>query len=178
MPLVLIDDDLDRPRHLLADFEHVLDRRQLIELSAKDHHRTAKIGYPRSQVESTNEFVELGFILVAGHEHETIFASRRRFFEDLGETRFETGKADYHAAKPLGDRVREDSRRVRAEASSKNTDPVLIEVLSRVDPGDAGPAGIGEVVGRHLEAVHQRFGLPGPVDCQGRKAALEHLTYP
>src|SRR5215469_10525890 len=159
MPLVLIDDDLDRPRHLLADFEHVLDRRQLVELSAKNHQRTSKIGYPRSQVEPLNEFVELGFILVAGHEHETIFVSRRRYFEDLGETRFETGKADYHAAKPIGDRVREDGRRVRAEASSKNTDPVLIEVLSRVDPGDAGPAGVGEVVGGHLEAVHEGFGL-------------------
>src|SRR5258708_12215114 len=85
MPLVLIDDDLDRPRYLLADFEHVLDRRQLIELSAKNHQRTAKIGYPRSQVESLNELVELGFILVAGHEHETIFVSRRPFFEPLAQ---------------------------------------------------------------------------------------------
>src|SRR6201982_2876373 len=147
MPLVLIDDDLERARQLLADFEYVLDRRQLVELSAENHQRTAKIGYPRSQVESPNEFVELGFILVAGHEHETIFVSRRRFFEDLGEARFETGEADHHAAKPLGDRVREDGRRVRAEASSKNADPVLIEVLSRVDPNDASPAGIGQVGG-------------------------------
>src|SRR5580704_3227728 len=92
MPFVLIDDDLDRPRHLLADFEHVLDRRQLIELSAKNHQRTAKIGYPRSQVEPLNEFVELRFIFVAGHEHETIFVSRRRFFEDLGEARSKPGR--------------------------------------------------------------------------------------
>ena len=160
MPLVLIDDDLDRPRHLLADFEHVLDRRQLIELSAKNHQRTAKIGYPRSQVEALNEFVELGFILVAGHEHEAILVSRRRFLEDLGEARFETWKADHNAAKPLGDRVGEDGRGVRAEASSKNTDPVLIEVLSRVDPGDASPAGIGEVV--TLRPCIRGSDCPGP----------------
>src|SRR5215831_21264036 len=121
MPLVLIDDDLDWARHLLADLEHVLDRRQLIAPSAENHQRTAKIGYPRSQVEALNEFVELGFILVAGHEHEAILVSRRRFLEDLGEARFETGKADHNAAKPLGDRVGEDGRGVRAEASSKNT---------------------------------------------------------
>src|SRR5262249_29701034 len=104
MPFVLVDDDLDRARHLLADFEYVFNRCQFIEFSAKDHQRAAKIRYPRSQVETTNEFIKLGFVLVAGHEHEAIFVSRRSFFEDFAESRFETGKADHHATKPVRNR--------------------------------------------------------------------------
>src|SRR6266550_2431971 len=52
VPFVLIDDDVDRSRHLLADFEYMFDRRQFIEFSAEDHEWTAKIGNPRSQIET------------------------------------------------------------------------------------------------------------------------------
>ena len=93
MPFVLIDDDVDRSRHLLAGFEDMFDRCELIEFSAEDHEWTAKIGNPRSQIEALNEFIELGLVLVAGHEHETIFIGRRCLFENLGEARLETRKA-------------------------------------------------------------------------------------
>src|SRR5262249_47260214 len=119
VPFVLIDDDVDWSRYLLAGFEDMFDRREFIEFSAEDHDWTAKIGNPRSQIEALNEFIELRLVLVAGHEHETVFIGRRCLFENLGEAWLETRKADCDPAKAIGNRVGQDGRRVRAKASSK-----------------------------------------------------------
>src|SRR5204862_8296518 len=127
VPCVVIDDDVDWSRHLLAGCEDMFDRCELIEFSAEDHEWTAKIGNPRSQIEALNEFIELGLVLVAGHEHETIFIGRRCLFENLGEARLETRKADHDPTKAIGNCAGQDGRRVRTKASSKHADPVLIE---------------------------------------------------